>query len=225
MSLIEIHKGSVGCDSIWLGKTNWENLFPSEKERTYHGKSLVPESTDVKCNQNTLTGSFISLNPWIKFTLQRRCLLFSLVFKTIVFNQNVCQLQNHQLDVSLSQLTHGGPNSVLGCMHIHQNSFLHHSAPILPLRASIHFPVLPIPWTWTRLWATWSNCKCPCSRQGSWSRWLLSVPSNSNESMKSWYLFSLPWYPILKLPTNGPLHLTSNIYSIIPWFSYVLTPR
>ena len=26
-------------------------------------------------------------------------------------------------------------------------------------------------------------CRCPCSLQGSWSRWPLRVPSDSNDSM------------------------------------------
>ena len=33
------------------------------------------------------------------------------------------------------------------------------------------------------LWATWCSCRCPWSLQGSWTRWPLRVPSNSNDSM------------------------------------------
>jgi len=31
-----------------------------------------------------------------------------------------------------------------------------------------------------------SSCRCPCSLQGSWSRWPLRVPSNLNNSMILW---------------------------------------
>jgi len=33
------------------------------------------------------------------------------------------------------------------------------------------------------LWVPWSICKCPCSLQGSWTRWSLKISSNSNDSM------------------------------------------
>ena len=36
---------------------------------------------------------------------------------------------------------------------------------------------------WTRLWVTWSSCRCPRSLQGSRSRWPLKIPSNSKDSM------------------------------------------
>ena len=36
---------------------------------------------------------------------------------------------------------------------------------------------------WTELWATWSSSRCPCSLQGSWTRWPLKFPSNSNDSI------------------------------------------
>jgi len=36
---------------------------------------------------------------------------------------------------------------------------------------------------WTGLLAVWPSCRCPCSLQGNWIRWLLKVPSNSNDSM------------------------------------------
>ena len=39
---------------------------------------------------------------------------------------------------------------------------------------------------WTKLWATWSSWGCLCSLQGSWTRWPLKVPSNSNDSMILW---------------------------------------
>jgi len=56
---------------------------------------------------------------------------------------------------------------------------------------------VPHPWRhsrpgWTELWATWSSCRCPCSLQGSWTRWPLKVPSNSNDSMIS-YKWLLIW--------------------------------
>ena len=41
---------------------------------------------------------------------------------------------------------------------------------------------------WTRLWAAWSICGCPCSLQGSWTRWHLKVPSNSKRSMILWFI-------------------------------------
>jgi len=31
--------------------------------------------------------------------------------------------------------------------------------------------------------STWSSCRCPHSLQGGWSRWLIRVPFNSNDSM------------------------------------------
>jgi len=39
---------------------------------------------------------------------------------------------------------------------------------------------------WMGLWATWSRCRYPCSLQGSWSRWPLRVPSNSNSITVLW---------------------------------------
>jgi len=30
---------------------------------------------------------------------------------------------------------------------------------------------------WSRLWATWPSCRCPCWLQGSWTKWLLNAPS------------------------------------------------
>jgi len=41
---------------------------------------------------------------------------------------------------------------------------------------------------WMGLWATWSSCRCPCSLQRSWTRWLLRVSSNSSDSMIVWNL-------------------------------------
>ena len=34
-------------------------------------------------------------------------------------------------------------------------------------------------------WAlsTWWSCRCPCALQGSWNRWPLRVPSNSDDSI------------------------------------------
>ena len=48
--------------------------------------------------------------------------------------------------------------------------------------------LLPHPWTlwrwgWIRPWATWYNCTCVCSLQGSWTGWPLKVPSNLKDSM------------------------------------------
>jgi len=40
---------------------------------------------------------------------------------------------------------------------------------------------------WAGLWATFSSCRCLCSLQGSWTRWSLRVPSNSNNSMILWF--------------------------------------
>jgi len=37
------------------------------------------------------------------------------------------------------------------------------------------------------------SCRCPCSVQGSWTRWPLRVPSNSNKSMI--LLLSAEWVP------------------------------
>jgi len=40
---------------------------------------------------------------------------------------------------------------------------------------------------WMGLWAPWCGCRCPCSLQGSWTRWPLRAPSNSNNSMILWF--------------------------------------
>jgi len=40
---------------------------------------------------------------------------------------------------------------------------------------------------WSRCWATWWSCGCPCSLQGSWTRWPLKIPSNSKDSMSVWF--------------------------------------
>jgi len=50
---------------------------------------------------------------------------------------------------------------------------------------------MPFPWRlsvwgWIRLWATWPNCECLCSLQGSWTRLPLKVPSNSKDLMILW---------------------------------------
>ena len=34
-----------------------------------------------------------------------------------------------------------------------------------------------------RALSTWWSCGCPCSLQGSWTRWPFKIPSNSNNSM------------------------------------------
>jgi len=52
---------------------------------------------------------------------------------------------------------------------------------------------MPHPWRhshsgWMGPWPTWCSCRCACSMQGSWTRWPLKVPSNSNDSMIQWYL-------------------------------------
>ena len=36
-------------------------------------------------------------------------------------------------------------------------------------------------------WAPWLSCRHPCSLQGSWTRWPLRVPSNSNDSVILWF--------------------------------------
>ena len=35
--------------------------------------------------------------------------------------------------------------------------------------------------------STWWSCRCSCSLQGSWTRWPLRVPPNSNDSMNLWF--------------------------------------
>ena len=44
---------------------------------------------------------------------------------------------------------------------------------------------------WTRLWATWSSCRCPCLLQGSWTRWSLrSLPTQMilwNSWLRRWW--------------------------------------
>jgi len=52
---------------------------------------------------------------------------------------------------------------------------------------------MPHPWTHSRsgcmreALSTWWSCRCPCSLQGDWARWLLKLPSNSNNSMFLWF--------------------------------------
>ena len=39
--------------------------------------------------------------------------------------------------------------------------------------------------------STWWSCRCPCSQQGSWTRWPLNVSSNSKDPMilyTTWYI-------------------------------------
>jgi len=50
---------------------------------------------------------------------------------------------------------------------------------------------MPDPWRhsragWRELWATWTSCRCPYTLQGSWTRWTLRVPSNSNNTVILW---------------------------------------
>ena len=46
---------------------------------------------------------------------------------------------------------------------------------------------------WMGLWAILSSCRCPCSLQGSWIRWPLRIPSNSNDSMILWISLENPY--------------------------------
>ena len=50
---------------------------------------------------------------------------------------------------------------------------------------------------WIRSWATWCNCRCPCSLQGSGTRWSLMVPSNSKDSTILWFNQLLQWEMLL----------------------------
>ena len=57
---------------------------------------------------------------------------------------------------------------------------------------------------WMEFWAPWSSCRCPCSLQGSRSRWSLKIPSNSNCSVVLWLYDSIlylkrPWTPVWEL--------------------------
>ena len=50
--------------------------------------------------------------------------------------------------------------------------------------------LMPHPWKcsrpgWSRLWATWSSWRCPCSLQGGWAKRPLKVPSTPNRSVIS----------------------------------------
>lgn len=63
--------------------------------------------------------------------------------------------------------------------------------------------------------ATWSSCRWPCSLQGGWARWLLSVPPSSNNLMILWF------YEILKqeIPCSE-IQWFGNVFSgsTIMWF-------
>jgi len=43
-------------------------------------------------------------------------------------------------------------------------------------------------WLLVQASGTWSSCRCPCSWQGSWTRWPLKTPSNSNGSTILWFM-------------------------------------
>jgi len=58
--------------------------------------------------------------------------------------------------------------------------------------------------------STCSSCRCPCSLQGSWTRWSLRVPSNSNKNLwnnnlaiKQTILFRGSWTAPLSLSLSG----------------------
>ena len=52
--------------------------------------------------------------------------------------------------------------------------------------------------------STWWSCRCPCSLQGSWTRWSLRVPSNSKESM------ILQYYKDVKLLCIYPKYIAQK---------------
>ena len=63
--------------------------------------------------------------------------------------------------------------------------------------------------------STWGSCGCPCSLQGSWTRWPLQVPSNS----------CLPDHLTPKRPSSDPLS-TGNFFlsaDPFPWVSGMST--
>ena len=51
--------------------------------------------------------------------------------------------------------------------------------------------------------STWWICRCPCSLQGSWTRWTLRVPSDSNDSMILTFNYSTVW-ALMALLAAGP---------------------
>ena len=68
-----------------------------------------------------------------------------------------------------------------------------------------------------RPWATWSSCACPCSLQGSWTKWLLKIPSNSKDSMiledrrvkRMWTCHVWPQFHCMTGPQNPIPHKSS----------------
>ena len=77
--------------------------------------------------------------------------------------------------------------------------------------------LMPHPWKhsrsgWMRLWATWSDWRCPCSFQAGWTRWPLKVPSNPTHSMILWPFLYCFWSfnahtgPSWKIVVSSSLH-------------------
>jgi len=76
---------------------------------------------------------------------------------------------------------------------------------------------------WTRLWATWWSCGCPCSLQGSCRGWPIKVPAISKHSMipsspSRWnsMLDSTIDSMIPSSPSRWNSVLDSTMYSMIP---------
>ena len=65
-----------------------------------------------------------------------------------------------------------------------------------PARPGMWWMPLPGGLGWMALWATWFSCRWPCSLQRSWTRWPLSVPTNSNTFMILW------WYELITEPLS-----------------------
>lgn len=61
------------------------------------------------------------------------------------------------------------------------------------------------------LWAQHGACRCPGSLQGSWTRWPLKLPSNSNKSMILWNISSLFCF-------HFDLSISSSVSQIQPFW-------
>ena len=82
--------------------------------------------------------------------------------------------------------------------------------------------------SWIGLWAKWSSWRYPCSLQGGWAGWPLTVPSNPKHSMILWLIEDPDYSSPQSLPyvffyfTAGSFPMSCSPF---PSFQYLLLKK